>query len=105
MKHAAAGCAAKAILTVDDRSKDASPQLKQLKGHKLGDIAVSLLKHLTGQENVGIKAEWLKLQPWKSDAEGAVCPHGSRHVTLRYPSPETTSAHESFCSTATLSIF
>jgi hypothetical protein len=48
VKHAAAGCAVKAILTVDDRCKDASPQLKQLKGHKLGDIAVSLLKHLTG---------------------------------------------------------
>jgi GTPase SAR1 family protein len=67
---AAAGCAAQVILPVDDRCKDAVTQLKQLKGHKLSDIAVSLLKRLTGPENVGINAEWLKLQPWRSDVEG-----------------------------------
>jgi hypothetical protein len=67
---AAAGCAAQVVLPVDDRCKDAPTQLKQLKGHKLSDVAVSLLERLTGTENVGINAEWLKLQPWRSDAEG-----------------------------------
>ena len=67
---AAAGCAAQVILPVDDRCKDDVTQLKQLKGHKLSDIAVSLLQRLTGSQNVGINAEWLKLQPWRSDAEG-----------------------------------
>ena len=67
---ATAGCAAQVVLPVDDRCKDAPTQLKQLKGHKLSDVAVSLLERLTGTENVGINAEWLKLQPWRSDAEG-----------------------------------
>jgi GTPase SAR1 family protein len=67
---AAAGCAAQVILPVDDRSKQAPTRLEQLKAHKLSDVAVSLLQRLTGPENVGINAEWLKLQPWTSDAEG-----------------------------------
>jgi GTPase SAR1 family protein len=67
---AAAGCAAQVILPVDDRSKEALTRLEQLKAHKLSDVAVSLLQRLTGSENVGINAEWLKLQPWMSDAEG-----------------------------------
>jgi hypothetical protein len=67
---AAAGCAAQVILPVDDRCKEAPTQLKQLKAHKLSDVAVQLLQRLTGPENVGINAEWLKLQPWRSDAEG-----------------------------------
>ena len=33
-------------------------------------MALQLLQRLTGLENVGIDAEWLKLQPWRSDAEG-----------------------------------
>jgi hypothetical protein len=70
VKLAAAGCAAQVILPVDDRCKDAPTQLNQLKGHKLSDIAVSLLQRLSGSQNVGINAEWLKLQPWRSDAEG-----------------------------------
>jgi GTPase SAR1 family protein len=67
---AAAGCAAHAILPADDRCKEVATQLNQLKAHKLSDVAVSLLQRLTGSENVGINAEWLKLQPWLSDAEG-----------------------------------
>jgi hypothetical protein len=67
---AAAGCAAHVILPVDDRSKQAPTRLQQLKAHKLSDAAISLLQRLTGPENVGINAEWLKLQPWTSDAEG-----------------------------------
>jgi hypothetical protein len=67
---AAAGCAAQVILPADDRCKEAPTQLKQLKAHKLSDVAVSLLQRLTGSENIGINAEWLKLQPWLSDAEG-----------------------------------
>ena len=41
-----------------------------MKGHKLSSTAISLLQRLTGVENVGINAEWLKLQPWMSDGEG-----------------------------------
>ncbi len=67
---AAAGCAAQVILPVDDRCNDAPTQLQQLKGHKLSDIAVSLLQRLTGSQTVGINPKWLKLQPWRSDAEG-----------------------------------
>jgi hypothetical protein len=67
---AAAGCAAQVILPVDERSKQAPTRLQQLKAHKLSDVAISLLQRLTGPENVGINAEWLKLQPWTSDAEG-----------------------------------
>jgi hypothetical protein len=67
---AAAGCAAHVVLPVDDRSKQAPTRLQQLKAHKLSDVAISLLQRLTGPENVGINAEWLKLQPWASDAEG-----------------------------------
>jgi hypothetical protein len=37
---------------------------------KLSDATLSLLQRLTGVENEGINAEWLKLQPWMSDAEG-----------------------------------
>ena len=48
--------------------KQAPTRLQQLKAHKLSDVAVSLLQRLTGSENVGINAEWLKLQPWTSDA-------------------------------------
>jgi hypothetical protein len=55
---------------VDDRCKQPPTQLNQLKAHKLSDATVSLLQRLTGVENVGINAEWLKLQPWMSDAEG-----------------------------------
>ncbi len=67
---AAAGCDAQVILPADDRSKEAATQLQQLKAHKLSDVAVSLLQRLTGSQNVGINAEWLKLQPWLSDSEG-----------------------------------
>jgi hypothetical protein len=67
---AAAGCAAQVILPVDDRSKQAPTQLQQLKAHRLSDAAIQLLQRLIGTENVGINAEWLKLQPWTSDAEG-----------------------------------
>jgi GTPase SAR1 family protein len=67
---AAAGCAAQVILPVDDRCNDAPTMLKQLKGHKLSSTAISLLQRLTGTENVGTIADWLKLQPWRSDAEG-----------------------------------
>jgi GTPase SAR1 family protein len=67
---AAAGCAAQVILPVDDRSKQAPTRLEQLKAHRLSDAAIQLLQRLIGTENVGINAEWLKLQPWTSDAEG-----------------------------------
>ncbi len=70
MSLAAAGCAAQVILPVDDRCKDAPTQLQQLKGHKLSDVAIKLLQRLIGPENVNINAEWLKLQPWRSDVEG-----------------------------------
>ena len=86
MKLAVAGCAAQVILPVDERCKDASTHLKQLKGHKLGDIAVSLLNRFTGPENVCINAEWLKLQPWRSDAEGAVF-RMAADMSSCYPSP------------------
>jgi len=67
---AAAGCAAQVILPVDDRSNHVPTQLVQLRAHKLSDMAVLLLQRLTGTENVGINPEWLKLQPWTSDAQG-----------------------------------
>jgi GTPase SAR1 family protein len=67
---AAAGCAAQVILPADDRSKEEPTQLKQLKAHKLSDVAVELLQRLTGSENVGMIADWLKLQPWLSDTAG-----------------------------------
>jgi hypothetical protein len=67
---AAAGCAAQVILPVDDRLKVAPTQVRQLKAHKLSDAAIQLLQRLIDTENVGINAEWLKLQPWTSDAEG-----------------------------------
>jgi GTPase SAR1 family protein len=67
---AAAGCTAQVILPVDDLCKEAPTQLQQLKGHTLSNVALSLLERLTGAENVAINAEWLKLQPWLSDAEG-----------------------------------
>jgi hypothetical protein len=68
---AAAGCAAQVILPVDDRnSKQVPNQLVRLKAHRLSDAAVDILQRLTGPENVGINAEWLKLQPWMSDGEG-----------------------------------
>jgi hypothetical protein len=67
---AAAGCAAQVVLPVDDRLKVAPTQVRQLKAHKLSDAAIQLLQRLIGTENVGINAEWLKLQPWTSDAEG-----------------------------------
>jgi GTPase SAR1 family protein len=70
LNAAAAGCSAQVILPVDDRCKHHPMQLKQLKGHKLSSVAIELLQRLTGQENVGMNAEWLKLQPWRSDAEG-----------------------------------
>ena len=64
------GCAAQVVLPVDDRCKETPSLLTQVKGHKLSSTAISLLQRLTGVENVGINAEWLKLQPWLSDAEG-----------------------------------
>jgi GTPase SAR1 family protein len=67
---AAAGCAAQVILPADDRSQKKPTQLKELKGHKLSDTAIEILQRLTGSENVGSNSEWLKLQPWLSDAEG-----------------------------------
>jgi hypothetical protein len=67
---AATGCAAQIILPVDDRSKQAPTRLQELKAHKLSDVAIQLLQRLIDTENVGINAEWLKLQPWTSDAEG-----------------------------------
>ena len=67
---AAAGCAAQVVLPVDDRLKVAATQVRQLKAHKLSDAAIQLLQRLIDTENVGINAEWLKLQPWTSDAEG-----------------------------------
>jgi hypothetical protein len=57
-------------LPVDDRLKVAPTRVGQLKAHKLSDAAIELLQRLIGTENVGINAEWLKLQPWMSDAEG-----------------------------------
>ncbi len=66
---AAAGCAAQIILPADDRCKQVPTRLQQLKAHKLSAMAMQLLQRLTGPENVGINAEWLKLQPWTSDAE------------------------------------
>ncbi len=56
----AAACCAEAL---GCESKQAPTRLQQL-----SDVAVSLLQRLTGWENVGINAEWLKLQPWTSDA-------------------------------------
>jgi hypothetical protein len=67
---AAAGCAAQVILPADDRCKEAPTHVEQLKAHRLSDAAVDILQRLTGPENVGINAEWLKLQPWMSDGEG-----------------------------------
>jgi hypothetical protein len=68
---AAAGCAAQVILPADDRCKIAPTLVEQLKAHRLSDKAVELLQRLTGSATVGINAEWLKLQPWMSDGEGA----------------------------------
>jgi hypothetical protein len=42
----------------------------QLKGHRLSEAAISLLRRLTGPENLGTNAEWLKLQPRLSDVRG-----------------------------------
>jgi hypothetical protein len=60
----AAACCAEAL---GCESKQAPTRLQQLKAHKLSDVAIQLLQRLTGPENVGINAEWLKLQPWTSD--------------------------------------
>ena len=56
----------------------------QLKAHKLSDVAIQLLQRLIDTENVGINAEWLKLQPWTSDAAGssAWAPRGSNGSRL-----------------------
>jgi GTPase SAR1 family protein len=70
LKLAAAGCAAQVILPVDDRCTEAPSLVRQLRGHKLSDVAVELLQRLIGPENVNIVPDWLKLQPWRSDAEG-----------------------------------
>jgi GTPase SAR1 family protein len=65
------GCAAQVVLPTDDRSQTFLPtQLCHLKGHKLSEVALSLLKRITGSENVSLNVEWLKLQPWLSDVEG-----------------------------------
>ena len=36
----------------------------------MSEVAISFLKRMTGIQNVGTNAEWLKLQPWLSDTEG-----------------------------------
>jgi hypothetical protein len=36
----------------------------------LSEVAISFLKRMTGIQNVGTNAEWLKLQPWLGDTEG-----------------------------------
>ena len=68
---AAAGCGAHVILPANDTDPKSPPLLlEQLKGHRLSDVAISLLKRLVGSKNQGTNAEWLKLQPWLSDIEG-----------------------------------
>jgi hypothetical protein len=63
----AAGRAAHVFLPVNDRLKTDKNRLDQWIGHKLSQEAILLLKRLTGQDAVGIQADWLKLQPWLSD--------------------------------------
>jgi GTPase SAR1 family protein len=64
-------CAVQVVLPADDRSQTLPPtQLQHLKGHKLSETAILLLKRITGWDNVSLNAEWLKLQPWLSDFEG-----------------------------------
>ena len=66
-----AGCGAHVILPANDTNLKSPPlRVEQLKGHRLSEVAISLLRRLTGPENLGTNAEWLKLQPWLSDVEG-----------------------------------
>jgi GTPase SAR1 family protein len=63
----AAGCPAHVFLPVNDQVKPDVNRLDDWIGHKLSQEAILLLKRLTGQDAVGIQADWLKLQPWLSD--------------------------------------
>jgi GTPase SAR1 family protein len=79
------GCAAQVVLPADDQNPKSPPRdLHQLKGHKLSKVAVDILRCLTGPQNVGTNAEWLKLQPWLSDFQGldweetSECWHGPK---------------------------
>jgi hypothetical protein len=66
-----AGCGAHVILPANDTNLKSPPlRAEQLKGHRLSDVAISLLRRLTGMQNLGTNAEWLQLQPWLSDVEG-----------------------------------
>jgi hypothetical protein len=59
------------ILPANDTDLKSPPlRVDQLKGHRLSEVAISLLRRLTGPENLGTNAEWLKLQPWLSDVRG-----------------------------------
>jgi GTPase SAR1 family protein len=65
------GRGAHVILPADDTDLKSPPlRVGQLKGHSLSEVAISLLRRLTGPQNLGTNAEWLKLQPWLSDVEG-----------------------------------
>jgi hypothetical protein len=71
IEAAEAGRPAHVFLRCDDRIKARPRLLDELKGHKLSDEAISLLKRLTDQYAASIRPDWLRLQPWLSDELGA----------------------------------
>jgi hypothetical protein len=71
IEAAEAGRPAHVFLRCDDRIKARPGRLDELKGHRLSDEAISLLKRLTDQYAASIRPDWLKLQPWLSDELGA----------------------------------
>ena len=71
MEAAEAGRPAHVFLRCDDRIKACPTRLDELKGHRLSDEAIALLKRLTDQYAASIRPDWLKLQPWLSDEQEA----------------------------------
>ncbi len=71
IEAAEAGRPAHVFLRCDDRIKERPTQLHELKGHRLSGEAIALLKRLTHQYGASIRPDWLKLQPWLSNEQGA----------------------------------
>jgi DNA-binding protein H-NS len=59
------------FLRVDDRVNVPPSRLDELKGHRLSDDAILLLKQLISQCRESFQSDWVKLQPWLSDELGA----------------------------------
>jgi GTPase SAR1 family protein len=59
------------FLRVDDRVNVPPGRLDELKGHRLSDDAILLLKRLINQCCESFQLDWVKLQPWLSDKLGA----------------------------------